>query len=73
MTEVKIEKKRAKILGEGTPNEMEYFWYSALRLKDDVHLTFGSKNEYEVGETVEVDIQKFESASGGVILKEVQE
>lgn len=40
--------------------KIEYHWYKALRGEDGATIEFGSVNEYEVGDKLEIDLEKTE-------------
>lgn len=40
--------------------QIEYYWVTALREGDGVTIQFGTRNEYEVNEKIDIDIQKSE-------------
>lgn len=45
---------------------IDYFWYKATRLSDGVTIEFGSRNEYKVDQTVDLELEKKETAKGGI-------
>ncbi len=62
---VKIKsKKDGSFTSNTTGDEVEYYWYKALRVSDDVTIDFGSVDgEYEVGEEHELNIEKTEGTT----------
>jgi len=52
--------------------EVEYYWYKAIRLDNDVNIRFGSRNgEWEKGQTADILIEKHERPNGEFMYKEV--
>lgn len=72
MVEVLITKKTAKPFVGTDGDEVMYFWYRAERQSDQVSIDFGSMNEYEEGEKVEVNLLKVERRNGKIGYKEIR-
>jgi len=53
-------------------SEIPYSWVKAERESDGVTIEFGTKDDsHEVGETVELNIEKSEKAGGGFKYREI--
>lgn len=76
---MKIAKYEIKKVRDGSFKNDEgelipYFWIKALRLEDNVSLEFGSKSgDFEIGDEVELELEKTERAGGKVGYKHVPE
>lgn len=65
------EKKPKPFIGKDD-QEYDYFWYKGDRQEDGVTIQFGSINgKYEVGQLVDVSLEKFERRDGKIGYKEV--
>jgi len=63
--------KRSDFKGR-TGEEIEYYWYRALRVEDKTNIRFGSKNgDHETGEELDLNVEKYELPSGQTMYKEV--
>lgn len=63
--------KPSKFTGR-TGEEVEYYWYRALRVSDNANFRFGSREGgHEVGEEVDLNIEKYELPSGQMMYKEI--
>lgn len=70
---LKIKDVRESKFNGRTGEEVTYYWYRATRLSDKCNIRFGSKNgEYESGDEVDLNVEKFELPSGQVMYKEVE-
>lgn len=57
---------------EGSSGEqIKYYWYKALRGHDAVTIEFGSRNEYEVDDELDLDLEKTEISGGRFRYKEI--
>lgn len=55
-------------------DDMDYFWYRAIRESDGVTIQFGSKTgEHAVGQTLDLNIEKTERTGGKFGYKEIAE
>lgn len=70
MTKLKIKKVKPSPFTGSEGDQIEYFWYKALRLSDGITLDFGSAKEYEVDQEVELDLEKTELSGGKFRYKE---
>lgn len=53
--------------------QIPYFWYTA-RTPEDVRITFGSKTaDHKVGETLDLNVEKFVNSRGEESFKEFYE
>jgi len=53
--------------------QMDYYWYKAIREHDEVTIRFGSTNgDYSVGDSYEIDLEKYERKDGNTGYKEVR-
>lgn len=62
--DLKITKVTNKPFTGSDGEEINYYWYKAVRRGDGVTIEFGSKNEYEEGEQVELLLEKIETKRG---------
>lgn len=68
MTKVKISEKKVKPFIGDDGEQRPYAWYKAIRIDDGVTFQFGSKNlEHEVGDEVEINLEKSEALRGGKV------
>lgn len=70
MTKIIIKKVRDGSFTSGNGEEINYFWYKALRRSDDVTLEFGSSNEYKINDEIEIELEKIEISGGKYRYKE---
>jgi len=64
--------KRSDFKGR-TGEQIEYYWYRALRVEDKTNIRFGSKNgDHEAGEELDLNVEKYELPSGQTMYKEVE-
>lgn len=69
---VKILDKQDGSFKGRTDENVEYYWYKAIRLDNDVNIRFGSRNgEWEVGQSADILIEKHEKPNGEFMYKEV--
>jgi len=62
---IKILKRRQKNFTGGEGEEIQYFWYKALRLSDGVTFEFGSADAaHELDEEYDLEIEKREKSNG---------
>jgi len=69
-SKIKIGKVNCKPFKAQDGEEINYYWYRGERLHDGVTLEFGSMQEYEKDETVDVELEKIELANGKFRYKE---
>jgi len=63
---------KKKVFKTDDGDNMDYFWYRAVREKDGVTFQFGSREgEHEIGSTLELNIIKYEKDSGKIGYKEI--
>jgi len=67
---LKIKKVRDGKFKSSEGEMISYFWYKALRGEDGVTIEFGSKNEYEVDDEIDIELEKSERAGGRFGYKE---
>lgn len=60
---LKLTAKKSKSFTGDDGDERDYFWYSGLRGEDGITIKFGSKNDYELDQEVEVNLEKTERIS----------
>lgn len=59
-----IREKKAKPFHGTEGNEIDYYWYSAVRGEDGTTIKFGSMNpDYEIGEEYDLELEKTERIS----------
>lgn len=63
-TKLTITKKKETKFTGADGNVITYYWYKGLRGGDNVTVEFGSKNEYEEGEELEIILEKYETKKG---------
>jgi len=69
---LKIKSQKAAPFKNSDGDTIEYFWYKAIRLNDNVAIEFGSKSDaYEDGEEYEINVEKYERPNGKFGYKEV--
>jgi len=62
---LKIISMKAKPFKGTDGEQVEYYWYKALRSEDDVTIEFGTtRGEHEIGADVELNIERMERAGG---------
>lgn len=60
--EIKAKKEKSFIGDEG--DEIQYFWYTALRREDGVTIKFGSmRGDHKVGQVEEIELEKSEKVA----------
>jgi len=65
-----ITEKKAKPFAGNDGKEMDYFWYKGEK-KDGLTISFGSiDGSHEIGDNVDVDLEKTEKSNGGFVYKE---
>jgi len=73
MIKVLIKKHKAKPF-QTEDGEVEYHWYDAVRLSDNLLFQFGSRDGgHAVGEEKELDLVKYERGDGKFGWKELTE
>jgi len=66
-----LDKQEGDFIGRGGEN-VEYYWYKAIRLDNDVNIRFGSRNnEWEKGQVADISIEKHEKPNGEFMYKEM--
>jgi len=66
-----LDKQDGKFTGRNG-EDVSYYWYKAVRLDNDVNIRFGSRNnEWELGQTADILIEKHERPNGEFMYKEV--
>lgn len=68
---VKIEKANKRPFQSQEGGMIDYFWYKATNLANDVSIEFGSRKEYKVGKEYDIQLEKTELANGKYRYKEV--
>lgn len=67
---VKIISRKAKPFTAKNGDEMDYYWYDAVRAGDGVTIQFGSSRDYDLGHDDDLNIIKVENRLGRIMYKE---
>lgn len=69
---VRIKSKKAKPFKNNDGDQMDYFWYKAIRIEDDMLIEFGSTDGgHETDAELDLEIVKTERADGKTGYKEL--
>lgn len=69
-----LKSRKASPFTNDDGEEMQYFWYKAERLSDNVTIRFGSQEGGHVlDEELDLDIEKYERDNGKIGYKETKE